>query len=92
MDLLFSKYASPFLFVEQVMSLNRLSEFVDEIMNLDNENKMWQLYLSCLSNPYSEVGSFNEFKEKIIRPVKNNDIDLEATVKNSFDVLKDFKP
>ena len=92
MDLLFSKYASPFLFVEQVMSLNRLSEFVNEIMNLDNENKIWQLYLSCLSNPYSEVGSFNEFKKKITQPVKNNDIDLEATVKNSFDVLKDFEP
>jgi len=93
MDLLFSKYASPFIFIEQMLSLDRLPEFVSEILNIDNERKLWELYLAVVSNPTAEVGSFEDFKEKNTRTVEViSEKKLEATVKGSMNILQDFNP
>lgn len=93
MDLLFSRYASPFLFIDQMLSLNRLSEFVDEVIVSDNDRKLWELYLAVVSNPAAEVGSFEDFKERNTRTVEVvSDKKLEATVKSSLDILQDFNP
>lgn len=92
MDLLFSKYASPFILLEQMLTLGRLSEYVFEVLNIENDRKLWELYLSCVANPYSEVASFNDFKAKNTRQATEPYVDLEATVKQSFDVLQNFNP
>lgn len=92
MDLLFSKYASPFVLLEHMLTFGRLSEYVFEVLNIENDRKLWELYLSCVANPYSEVTSFNDFKAKNTRQATEPDVDLEATVKQSFDVLQNFKP
>lgn len=92
MDLLFSKYASPFIFLDQMIALNRLSDFVSEFLQIDNENKLWELYLACVANPYAEVASFDDFKLKCEIPAAETKIDLEATLKNSSDILTNFKP
>lgn len=91
MDLLFSKYASPYFFIDEVLSVGRLREFVYSVVKMENERKMWDIYLALVANPYAEVGSFDEFKHKHTAPKANN-IDLGATVKNSRDVLLNFKP
>jgi hypothetical protein len=92
MDLLFSKYASPFLLLDEVLSLGRLREFVYSVAKIENENKLWQIYIALVSNPYADVESFDDFKRKHIAPMINTKVDLEATVKSSFDIMQNFKP
>ena len=45
MDLLFRRYASPFLLLDEVIKNNRLSEFVAEVMKSENERQTWEFYL-----------------------------------------------
>lgn len=91
MDLLFSKYASPFLLLEQMILVGRFSEFVREVIYLDNERKLWELYLAAVSNPYAETGSFEDFKNERVKKIDNTKIDLKATINNSFNILNNFK-
>lgn len=92
MDLLFSKYASPYPLLEEIISEYRLSEFVYSLAEKENERKLWEIYLSLVSNPYSEVGSFNEFKQKHEPPKVDKTINLGETVKNSYEILQKFNP
>lgn len=92
MDLLFSKYASPYSLLEEVLSVDRLAEFVYSTVEIDNERKLWEIYLSCVSNPYAEVGSFEEFKQKNTIPSINKNINLGATVNDSMEILTNFNP
>ena len=90
MDLLFSKYASPSFIIDEFLSLQRFAEFVYSIAQIENDRKMWEIYLALVSNPYAQVGSFDEFKQE--HSATDADIDLEATVKTSFDILQEFNP
>lgn len=92
MDLLFSKYANPYFLLDEMLSANQLSDFVYSVALIENERKLWELYLACVANPRSEVTSFNEFKRKNTIPTVDKSVDLEATIKNSFDVLQGFNP
>lgn len=96
MDMLFQKYACPFLFLEQILQVGRFPEFVDEFLKMHNEDvqdeTMWQLYLH--SAFLSET--FEAFKSRCVVPnvaeqpkVKVN---LEATVKESMNILDGFVP
>lgn len=94
MDMLFQKYACPFTFLEQILQVGRFPEFVEEFLKMHNEDvqdkSMWELYLH--SAFLSE--SFDAFKARCIVPYvaeqpKGN---LEATVKESFNILDGFVP
>ena len=91
MDLLFKRYASPFLLLDNIIESGRLDEFVDSLIETTDEEKMWEVYLNTL---YVNRKSFNEFIEPIKRtqaPEMTRE-DLEATVKSTKDILNDFKP
>lgn len=92
MDLLFSKYASPFVLLDQMLLIGRLSEYVYELVQIENDRKLWQLYLSCVANSLSEVTSFDDFKRKNTPLASAVKVDLEATVKESMNTLQNFKP
>lgn len=89
MDLLFSKYASPFLFVDLMISDCRLCEFVDEIWTIENEKKTWDFYLHKVHDK-----SFDDFVDSIRQNPKNevSKEQLETTVKNSASILAGFIP
>ena len=74
------------------MVLNRLSEFAYSVVESENENKLWKLYLSLVANPYAEVTSFDEFKRKHSVQTADADIDLGATITDSFNLLRNFNP
>lgn len=94
MDMLFKRYACPFLMLEQMMQMGRLEEFVDEFVKIHNEEmtdqSMWELYLhhTFLSE------SFDDFKRKCNVPTfrKQPKGNLEATVKESKNILDGFMP
>lgn len=92
MDLLFSKYANPYFLLDEMLGVGRLREFVYSVAKSENDRKLWEIYLSLVSNPYAEVGSFDEFKQKHTRSPITNNVDLEVTVKNSYNVLQNFNP
>lgn len=94
MDLLFSRYASPFLFINGMLQTGRFTYFVENLVKKDNEEKedkaLWEYYLN---RPVE--GSFKEFKEELRNDRNNASLsanDIETTVKNSLDILKNFNP
>lgn len=92
MDLLFSRYASPYLFLEEVLELRRLADSVYSIAKEKHDEKWWQLYLSLVANPYAEIGSFEDFKRKHEVQGENKNVNLGAVVKDSFTMLQNFNP
>lgn len=89
MDLLFRRYASPFLLLDEVIKNNRLSEFVTEVMKSENERQTWEFYLHKVFDK-----SYSDFKESLgtVESTKPPEADLEATVKSSENILNNFKP
>lgn len=87
MDLLFSKYASPFLLLDQMISCGRFYEFVLEFINLENERQEYEFWLHKVWDK-----SFNEFKESIEPKKEVSAESLETTVNNSKSILSNFVP
>lgn len=97
MDLLFSRYASPFLILDQMIEAGRFSEFINELYKIQNEetdNKtIWEYYLhhSLLTMGFDEfkrtmgVGSHNpvEVKKKA---------NVETTIAESYNMINGFVP
>lgn len=94
MDLLFKRYASPILLLQNMIQANRFDEFVDEFINTyaeeENESKLWELYLH---HAFLEQ-SFNDFKKLVTKeePKELDESQLEATILNSKKILNDFIP
>lgn len=87
MDCLFSKYGSPFLFIDGIIQTNRFSEFVDEFLSLENEKKKWEFYLHKVFDK-----SFDEFEESLPKQQDVSDEQLETTIKDSKSILSGFIP
>ena len=93
MDLLFKRYASPFVLLELMIQSNRFSEFVDDVVEVEGEQKLWELYLhhKILDK------SFVDFKKSVVktRPTNNKEMtgkEIEATIKKSNEMLNSFNP
>ncbi len=89
MDLLFKRYASPFLLVDQMLLTGQFSTFVTEIFDFDSDERLWNIFLHKV-----EGQSFNEWKaslgqESNQKMTKN---EIETTINDSFDILNGFEP
>lgn len=94
MDLLFQRYASPFILLNGYIANGKLCYFINNFIKKSNEEKeekaTWEFFL------HKEwEKSYSEFLED----VNNNKInaeqteaDMEATIKNSLSVLGRFNP
>lgn len=101
MDLLFKKYASPFLFIDGMLQSDRFSEFVDdfiqarnketEIENKDKEMQLhWELWLHRIFDM-----TFPEYMKEIeVRKEHQNisEKEIETTLQNTSDILNNFNP
>lgn len=94
MDLLFKRYASPFLLLDQYIHSCRLAEFIDALVDVQNEELMWETWLHKVLDK-----SFDEFKEDVaaqVRSSKQSDEmtneQIEATVHRSNHILDEFHP
>ena len=97
MDLLFKRYASPFLFINEMLKVGRFAEFVDNLIRTENKEKeektLWEYYLSARMQFYE--GSFEDLKEGIKNNRENANMtakDIETTIKNSMKILNNFNP
>ena len=94
MDLLFKRYASPFLFMDGMIQTGRFSEFVSEFVALHNEDYEFQLDWDIYLHKVQGI-TFEEFKAEIetnkqLQEMTENTI--ESTVQNSLEILNNFKP
>lgn len=94
MDLLFQRYASPFLFLNGMLQTGRFCEFVESftstVVEEKNEKTQWEYFLHKVWD-----GSFSEFKEGIKVDQNNKAMsanEIETTVQNSLSILKNFNP
>lgn len=98
MDLIFKRYSSPFLFLDNLIETGDLEEGIDVIISQSDDDKDWELYLSL--NPWNEK-DFRTWKNDILKSNSSNEITMnkleaekhfEIEVEKSQNILKGFKP
>lgn len=90
MDLLFSRYASPFLLLDEVILTGDLFEFVMFLMNKTNEEQEWEFFLHKVFDK-----SFKEFREGLTVDRKTHEMsksDIETTIQDSMNMTMNFIP
>ena len=94
--MLFSRYASPFLFLETLITNGALKNGLRVMFEKVEEEKLFDLYKAYSANPFAELPSFAEWKDSAPTP-QNADAGLnKAQVNTAVDkaqsVLDNFVP
>lgn len=93
MDIAFSRYANPMLLFNQMIRTGRLTEFVNELIkirNEENENQtLWELWLhkvydKTYANFLNEVHPQKDTGEKL-----SDDV-VKATINESMGIINGF--
>ena len=91
MDLLFTRYASPFVLLDSLILTNSLNNFIDDffdfIIEERKEKTEWEFFLHKV---YDQ--SWSEFSNSIKQSDNQEPIDLGATIKKSKNMLNNFTP
>ena len=91
MDLLFTRYASPFVLLDGLILTNSLNNFVNDFFNIVNEERkeksQWEFFLHKVYDK-----SWNEFVNDIEQSENQTPIDLGATLVKSKNMLSNFTP
>ena len=90
MDLLFKRYASPFLLIDQMLLIGEFNRFISEIYDYTEEEKIWNYFLHKV---YGK--SFDEFKLSLQQQSQAFDISnkqIETTINESFEIMENFIP
>ena len=87
MDLLFKRYASPFVYLDSLMELGRLKDGIEKMIEEDGNDRLWQLYLHSFPKQ-----SFKDWKNTVLTPKAQELSMTEMTtiVSESQDILKSF--
>ena len=87
MDLLFVRYASPFILLDNLIITNSLNSFVDDFFDFVNEERNWEFFLHKVYDK-----SWSEFSDDIEQLENQKPIDLGATLMKSKNMLNNFTP
>ena len=87
MDLLFTRYASPFVLLDGFILTNSLNSFVDDFFDFVRDDNEWEFFLHKVYDK-----SWSEFSESIKPPENQKPIDLGATLVKSKNMLSNFTP
>lgn len=87
MDLLFHRYASPFLLFDQIIPAGDLSEFVSTLWEIEEEEKEWQYFLAKVFDK-----SFSDFKESMKPQQGMSKQEIETTISESMSMINSFIP
>ena len=95
MDLLAKRYASPFTVIDEMIACGRFYDFVVEINSIveeETENgKLWDIWLHKVFNNSTFTEWINSLPQQTNVPTATRS-ELEATVKNSYELLSGFNP
>lgn len=91
MDLLFKRYASPFLLIEEMIRMGQLSEFVSKVISKNNEDIQWEFWLHKVYDK-----SFEEYqeasKQNDTQSLAMTDEQVDAEKNRARGILNNFKP
>lgn len=90
MDLLFKRYADPFALLTGYIQTSRFCEFVDLFCEQKIEDDRWDYFLHKVWDK-----SYAEFREslQLSQELKMmTDVEMEATIKKSMNILGSFNP
>ena len=91
MDLLFVRYASPFVLLDSLIMTNSLNSFVydffDFIIEERKEKTEWEFFLHKIYDK-----SWSEFSKEIEQSENQKPVDLGATLVKSKNMLNNFTP
>ena len=91
MDLLFTRYASPFVLLDSLILTNSLNKYVDDffdfIIEERKEKSEWEFFLHKV---YDQ--SWSDFVKEIEQSENQKPIDLGATIVKSKNMLNNFTP
>ena len=87
MDLLFVRYASPFVLLDGLILTNSLNNFVDDFFDFINEDREWEFFLHKVYDK-----SWSEFSNDMKQSENQKPIDLGATIVKSKNMLNNFTP
>ena len=88
MDLLFKRYASPFVLIDTLIATSGLYDFIKKLDEIVIEEKNWEFFLHKIYDKSWE--EFKEFKESL-KPVVEN-VSFNAVCDKSKNMLKNFTP
>lgn len=86
MDLLFQRYASPFLLLDGLLTTSSLTSFITDMYEQVNEEKLWNFYLHKVFDQ-----TWGEFLDDV-KPKKVEKIDVGETIIKSKQMLNNFTP
>ena len=87
MDLLFVRYASPFVLLDGLILTNSLKNFVDDFFDFINEDREWEFFLHKVYDK-----SWSEFSNDMKQSENQKPVDLGATLVKSKNMLSNFTP
>lgn len=87
MDLLFHRYASPFVLMDELILSGDFSPFINVFMEGRESEMQWEYFLAKIFDK-----SFNEFVEDMKGNQEMTKSDLEATIQDSMSMAIDFIP
>ena len=91
MDLLFTRYASPFLLLDQLILTNSLSGYIDDLFTIISEEKqeqtMWEFFLHKVYDK-----TWKEFCDETKISNDTKDVDIGETIIKSKTMLSNFTP
>ena len=87
MDLLFTRYASPFVLLDGLILTNSLKNFVDDFFDFINEDREWKFFLHKVYDK-----SWSEFSNEMKQSENQKQVDLGATIVKSKNMLNNFTP
>ena len=87
MDLLFKRYASPFVLLDSLILTNSLNNFIDDFIDFVKEDNEWEFFLHKIYDK-----SWSEFRSGIKQSDNQEPIDLGATLVKSKNILNNFTP
>lgn len=86
MDLLFKRYASPYLLLDQMILTEQFSNFMIEVIGFVDDDRLWSFFLHKVQGQ-----SFDEFKNGV--SVQHTETaDFETTINDSFNIVQGFIP
>lgn len=97
--MIFKRYSSPFLFLDNLIFQGRFCDGIDTIYKQVDEEKMWQLYLASITPRAmnNDFKSYYDWKNEMlskeeVQPSFEASEDINEVKDKARNILKNFKP
>lgn len=90
MDLLFKRYASPYVIMDEMLAVGKLTDFIIHLFRQEQEEMQWEFWLHKVHDM-----DYEEYKAMVAEKNTSyamSDKQVDTTKNKSRSILKKFKP